>query len=371
MVHKLANVKVSRDESAWEVEVRAEIPAPTLARFREETLKEMQKTTQLDGFRKGNAPIGRIVQIYGEQAILHRAAEAAIQHELPELLATEKLLIVEAPKVTIDDPIRQLADGRPLSFTARAPLAPQVELPDYKKIAANINAKKEEISVTDEEHKEALTHLRRERARIGKMEAGLEPQKAHEESRAMKEGELPALDEAFVQSLGMESTEKFSEAVRSNIKTEKEMRAREKQRAAILDDLVNESRIKYPAMLREYELDDMEARIKHDLERPIRNSGSNGAGMGTTFEAYLKHIGKTREQLRTEWNDAANKRAKVRLILSEIARRENIEADKERLLKEFAHAKEHVSNADPAALHAHIVHALRNEATLEFLELFI
>ena len=357
MVHKLANVKVSRDESAWEVEVRAEIPAPTLARFREETLKEMQKTTQLDGFRKGNAPIGRIVQIYGEQAILHRAAEAAIQHELPELLATEKLLIVEAPKVTIDDPIRQLADGRPLSFTARAPLAPQVELPDYKKIAANINAKKEEISVTDEEHKEALTHLRRERARIGKMEAGLEPQKAHEESRAMKEGELPALDEAFVQSLGMESTEKFSEAVRSNIKTEKEMRAREKQRAAILDDLVNESRIKYPAMLREYELDDMEARIKHDLERS-----------GMTWDAYLAQVKKIREQLRAEWKDAADKRAKVRLILSEIARTEHIESSQERLEKELERARQHFPNADPAALRAHIAHALRNEATLEFLE---
>ena len=34
---------------------------------------------------------------------------------------------------------------------------------------------------------------------------------------------LPALDDQFVQSLGYESAEKFSEALRANIKNEKEL----------------------------------------------------------------------------------------------------------------------------------------------------
>ncbi|MBI4079724.1 hypothetical protein HY414_00660 [Candidatus Kaiserbacteria bacterium] len=353
MVNNLANVKVSRDESAWEIEVRAEIPAEMMGKYREEALGEIQKTAKLDGFRPGKASIERIIQIYGEPTILRQAAERAIQHELPELLASEKLLIVEAPRVTTDAP----QAGKPLSFTARAPLAPEVSLPDYKRIAADINAKKEEVIVTDEEHAQALTHLRREKARIDKMEAGLEPQKAHEESRALDTEELPALDETFVKSLGLESVEKFSETMRANIKTEKEMQAREKRRAAILDELVKEATIRYPASLREYELDDMEARIKHDLER-----------MGANWEGYLAQTKKTREQLRGEWKDAADKRAKVRLILSEIARRENIEADTERLEKEIAHAREHIPSADPAALRAHISHTLRNEKVLGFLE---
>lgn len=352
-MHGLQNVKISRDESAWEVEIRAEISAEAMQTYRTEALNNIQRTAKLDGFRPGKAPIERIVQIYGEATILHRAAESAIQRELPELLAAEKLLIVEAPKVTIKTP----EISKPLSFTARAPLAPEITLPDYKKIAASINAKKEEVSVTDEEHKEALVHLRREKARINKIEAGLSPQKAHEESRALDTEELPALDDAFVQSLGYESSERFSEAVRTNIKTEKEMQARERRRAAILDDLVKESTIKYPSMLRGFELDDMEARIKHDLE-----------GMGTNFDTYLAQAKKTREQLRAEWYDAADKRAKVRLILSEIARKENIEADKDRLEKETNRARERAPAADPIALRAHIAHALRNEATIEFLE---
>lgn len=350
---QLKNVSVSRDERAWEVEVRAEIPSDVLSKYREEALEEIQRDAKLDGFRPGKAPIDRIISIYGEPAIMREAAEHAIQHELPELLASEKLLVIESPKVTTETP----EAGKPLKFSARAALAPEIKLPDYKKIAAEIHAKKEEVSVTDEEHKTAMTHLQRERARIQKIEAGAEPKIAHEESRGMKEEELPALDDAFVQSLGIENAEKFSETVRANIKTEKEMQARERARAALLDELEKKSTIKFPAILREYELDDMEARMKSDLER-----------MGTNFEAYLAQAKKTREQIRAEWNDSADKRAKVRLILSEVARKESIEADKERLEKEIAHAKEHVPNADPEALRAHIVHALRNEATLEFLE---
>lgn len=352
-MHGLKNVKVSRDDERWEAEVRAEIPAEVLMTYRAEALKEIGKTAKLDGFRAGHAPEERIIQVYGEDAILREAAEHAIQHELPELLAAEKLMIIESPRVSTDPPER----GKPLVFTARAALAPRVELPDYKKLAAKQNAMKEEVLVSDEEHAEAMMHLRRERARIDKIEAGAEPQKAAEESRGIKTEELPELDDAFVSTLGYENAEKFSTALRENIKTEKEMRAREKRRSAILDDLVSGSKISYPVALREYELDDMEARMKDDLSRT-----------GTNFDAYLTQAKKTREQLRAEWKDAADKRAKVRLILAEIARKESIQPDEKLLEKEVAHAREHYPQANPEVLRTHIAHAMRNDATLQFLE---
>ncbi len=350
---QLTNVKVSRDDSAWEAEVKAEIPAEVLAKYREEALKEMQRDAKLDGFRPGKAPIERILQIYGEPAVLRHAAQHAIEHELPELLAAQNLLIIESPRVTTEAP----ETGKPLKFSARAALAPKVELPDYKKIAKKITGAKEEISVTDDEHTQALTHLRRERARIDKIEAGTDAQKAAEEAKALAEADLPALDDVFVQSLGYESTEKFSEALRTNIKTEKEMQAGEKRRAALLDELVKASKINYPAALREYELDDMEARMQEDISR-----------LGMTFEAYLAQMKKTREQIRADWNDAADKRAKVRLILTEIARKENVEPDQKVLDHELEHAKKHYSQVNEQALRAHIAHAMRNEATLRMLE---
>jgi len=356
MSGKLTNVKVTRDDAAWEAEIKAEIPAETLAHYRTEALKEIKKTAKLDGFRPGKAPEEEIVRVYGESAILREAVQEAIQHELPELLAAQKLLIIESPRVTTDTP----ESGKSLTFTARAALAPSVELPDYKKIAKKHTDKKEEISVSDEEHAQALTHLRRERARIDKIEGGTEVQKAAEESRAAAEKDLPELDDAFVQSLGYESAEKFKDALRLNIKTEKEMQAREKRRALTLDELVKDSKISYPAALREYELDDMEARLSAE--------GGSASGGKDFFETYLKRVGKTREQVRTEWKDAADKRAKVRLILTEIARKESIEPDEKMLDHEMEHAKKHYPQADAIALRAHISHAMRNDATLRFLE---
>ena len=353
MAHALQNVKVSRDENAWEMEIRAEIPAEMLAHYRTLALKEIKKTAKLDGFRQGHAPEERIIQVHGESAILREAVQFAIQQELPELLAAQKLLIIESPRVTTDTPVA----GKPLVFTARAALAPSVELPDYKKVAHKHTSQKEEISVSDEEHAQALLHLRRERSRIDKIESGLEAQKAAEESRSAKEEELPLLDDAFVQSLGIESAEKFKDVLRTNIKTEKEMQAAEKRRALILDELVKDSTIKYPSALREYELDDMEARLKDDLSR-----------IGQTFDAYLAQTKKTREEVRAEWKEPADKRAKVRLILAEIARKENIEPDEKALEHELGHARKAYPQADPDALRAHISHAMRNDATLRFLE---
>ena len=349
---QLQNVKVTRDDATWEVEVKADIPPELLAHYRSAAMKELKKTAKLDGFRPGKAPEDKIVQVYGEGAILREAVQHAIEHELPELLAAEKVLIIESPRVTTDT----LETGKVLTFTARAALAPSVELSDYKKVAAAHSAL-EEVSVSDEEHLQALTHLRRERSRIDKIESGTEAQKAAEESRAADVKDLPELDDAFVQSLGYESAEKFTEALRVNIKTEKEMQAREKRRAAILDALVKGSKISYPASLREYELDDMEARLKDDLSR-----------IGQTLESYFAQTKKTREQVRAEWKDAADKRAKVRLILAEIARKENIEPDAKKLAHELEHARKHYPAADPIALRAHIAHALRNDATLQFLE---
>jgi len=280
------NVNITRDDNAWEIEVRAEIPAERMANYREKTLKELQRTAKLDGFRPGKAPIERIVATYGEQAILQRAAERAIQSELPEILAKENVLVIEAPRVQTEAP---QAD-KPLAFTARAARAPEVQLPDWKTLAKNHPPTAPEAAeVADEEHKEALTHLRRERARIEKMQAGEEARAAAEAARAIVEGELPPLDDAFAQSLGYGSAAQFTEAVRANMRSEKAARAREARRSAILDDLVQQSTIHYPAVLREYELDDMEARLTEDLSR----TGSN-------FEHYLAQIKKTREELRVE-----------------------------------------------------------------------
>lgn len=347
------NIQVTRDEKRWELEVRAEIPADALTKYRLEALKEVAAEAKIDGFRPGKAPESVVLKHYGEQSILEHAAEHAVKHEIPEIIAKEKANIVESPRVSIEPPV----SGQPLKFIARAPLAPEIKLGDYKKIAAKVSAEKTEVAVTDEEHAQTMTHLKREKARIMGLEAGKDPAVALEEARKIEDKDLPALDDEFVKSLGYETVEAFTDVVRDNLKNEKELKETEKRRAKLLDELVKASTINYPAILKEYELDDMEARMAGDLER-----------MGTTIDKYLASVKKTREDLRTEWDSQADERAKVRLVLSEIARTEKIEPDAGRVQHEIEHTKQHYPNAEDSIIRAHITHALRNEAVINFLE---
>lgn len=347
------NVKVTRDIERWELEITAEIPAASLAHFRAHVLKDMSKEAEIKGFRKGHVPEDALVRHVGEPAIFRATAEDAVKHVIPELLAKEHANIVEAPQVAIET----LEAGKPVKFTARAPLAPEVTLPDYAKIASGINKKKEVVTVSDDEHKETLTHFRRERARIDKIESGVAPEKAGEEARTMEEKDLPELDDAFIKTIGYDTLDAFTEKLREHLKNEKELRAKSEHRAKILDALVEKSNIKMPAIMREYELDDMEGRFSDDLVR-----------MGKTLENYFAEAKKTREELRKEWEPAATKRAHIRLILSHIAQKENITANEETLAKEIEIAKKHYPDSRPETLRAHIAHALRNEAVLEWLD---
>lgn len=347
------NIKVSRDESAWEIEIQAELPAEAVAAYRAKALKNIQREAELDGFRKGKAPEETIVRVYGEGAIMRAAAQEAIEAEIPELLAKQDVAIVDTPRVSTSEP----ESGKPLSFTVRAALAPDIQLAEYKKISDKHKAIQDDTDVTDKEHEDALVHLRRERHRIEKVEAGTEPAKAAEESRAVEVKDLPELDDAFVQSLGYPDVATFTGAVRTNLSQEKKLRAQEKKRAAILDELAASSSIHYPKALLDYELDDMEARLADDLAR-----------IGQTMDTYLTQSKKTREDLRKDWKEGADKRAKVRLILGKIAQLEKIEPDEKDVEHELHHAKEHYPQANPSSLRAHISHMMRNEMVLRFLE---
>lgn len=349
----VTNVKVSQDDARWEVEISGDITPEALVRFRAHVLKDMAKDAEIKGFRKGHVPEDALVRHVGEPAILQASAEDAVKHVLPEIIAKEKANIVDTPRVTVAQPVA----GKPLSFTARAPLAPDVTLPDYEKIARGVNAKREVITVSDDEHKETLTHLRRERARIDKIEAGTDHKVAAEEAHKMDEKDLPALDDAFVKTIGYDTLDVFTEKLREHLKNEKELRAKSEHRAKILDELEKEANIKMPAVLLDYELDDMEARFGDDLAR-----------MGRTFENYLTETKKTREDVRKEWTDAAKKRAHIRLLLSRIAQKEKIEPNEELLAREVERAQKQYPQSSPEMLRSHIVHALRNEAVLDWLE---
>jgi len=350
--HNCTNISIQKDAEKSEVEIKAEIPVEKIAIYREKAIKELGSQTKIDGFRSGKIPENILIKHVGEAALLEQTARIALSEELPLLLATEKIPAISAPAVNIT----KLAPDNPIAFTAKVTVLPEVSLPDYKKIAAEKNSQKTIVTVTDEEVEETLTHLRRERAKIEKIETGMDPVKAADEAKKMDTLSLPDIDDAFVQSLGYKDTNDFKAKLKENIQTEKEIHENEKKRIAIMEAIIDTATIPTPDLLVSHELDKMEAQMDADLAR----AGSN-------LEQYLGQASKTREGIREDWQEAAKKRARMQLALAEIAKKETITADKKTVDSYVAHAKKHHPDANEMNMRLYYEQSVRNEAVLNWL----
>ena len=140
---------------------------------------------------------------------------------------------------------------------------------------------------------------------------------------------------------------------------EKENQAREETRLKIIEEIIKESKIDLPEILAEIELDKIFYKMESDITQ-----------MGLKFEDYLKHLNKTREDLVKEVRPDAEKKAKLGLVLNEIAKIEKLIPDPEQVSKEVAQIWEHCKDADPERAKIHAENVLTNEKVFILLENF-
>jgi len=351
--HSCTNITKKHDEEHSVMEIRAAIPAEKLDSYRGKALERLKREASMDGFRKGRVPEEILIKNLGEGRILQEAADIAVSEELPLLLAAEEVPGIAAPKVAVT----KLAPGNPLEFVATIEVLPKIELPDYKKIAAKTNSGKETVVVEEKEIQDILLHLRRERAKIELMEKGEKAEEAAEKVKTFEEKDLPPVDDEFVKGLGYESAEQFTIKLRENVKSDKEARAKDAHRVALIDAIVDTVKVGIPHSLVDHEVHKMEAQFSEDLAR---------ANM--TMDDYLKSIGKTHEDIHKEWHEPAEKRAKVQLILGDIAVKEDIKADAEEVQKYVEHTIKHHKDISEERARAYYEHMLRNEEVIRWLE---
>lgn len=139
--------------------------------------------------------------------------------------------------------------------------------------------------------------------------------------------------------------------------SDKNQNVGEKTRLKIIEKIIAESEIDVPDILTEIELDKILYRMESDITQ-----------MGLKFEDYLKHLNKKVEDLRKEFRTDGEKKAKLGLILNEIAKVEKIIADPEQVAKEVAQMLEHYKDADPERARMHAKNVLTNERIFQFLE---
>lgn len=338
-----------------EVEIEGEIEANVFESFFAKALTNVGEKTELPGFRKGKAPENILIQNVGEMRILEEAAELALGEHYPKILEAEKIDAVGRPEIAIT----KLARKNPLGFKIKTAVLPEIKLPDYKKVANSTltKIKKDEkpLEVTDKELEDTIVDIRKSRApKVDIKDHVHKEGEAHEHP----EPELPELNDEFVKGLGpFENVEDFKTKLRENIKLEKQNQEREKTRLKIVEAIMEKTEVDIPEILVESEISKILYRMESDI-----------TAMGRKFDDYLKHLNKSREDLRKEFRGDGEKKAKLALVLNEIAKAEKLEADPEQVKREVAAILEHYKDADPTRAEAHAQNVLLNERIFQFLE---
>jgi FKBP-type peptidyl-prolyl cis-trans isomerase (trigger factor) len=330
-------------ESARTIEI--EISVEEIGKHRAKSLKTLSEKADLAGFRKGHVPEKVILEKLGEAGILEEAINSWLKEALPEILQKEAVGALALPRVNIT----KVVPGNPVELSLFIPLRPALKLPAYKEIAAARNKKKELVpEVSEKEIDEAILRLREYAARAVNPQLPTKP----------KENELPPLSDQFAESVGGGKTvAELRERIKKDLAAENKNRAKEKNRLAILEEILKKTEGAIPNILIDYEVERVEAEFEGEVKRA-----------GLSLENYLKGAKKTLEDLRKDWRPAAEERAKVNLILDEIKKLEKLEADGEKVEREVKHFLEHYKNADPEQVKAYMDRTLSDEKVFEWLE---
>ncbi|HVS80087.1 MAG TPA: trigger factor [Candidatus Paceibacterota bacterium] len=347
-----SNIKVTELPNS-EVEIEGEVTAEKLEKARGKAVTRLSQTLKIPGFRPGHTPEKVIIQHIGEYPILEDAAEIALTEEYPLILAEHGIDALGRPDIAIT----KLAAGNPLGFKIKTAVNPRFALPDYKKIAKEKNVAHAAPDVSEKEIDEAIERIRHNKAHLD-LHKKLGTDLKNHEHEEIKAEDLPPLDDEFAKSIGDYATLADLRAkMKESLVKEKEYEAREKTRIDIVESIIAATEIPLPEVLVDSELQKMLGQLKEDVSRT-----------GLSYEEYLKQINKSEDDLKKEWRETAEKKAKFQLILNKIADTEHIEPDMEVLEHESKQLMDMYKDADPMRIRVYVATLLINEAVLKFLE---
>jgi trigger factor len=141
--------------------VRVEIEAQKVDETLESVTKQFQREAKLPGFRPGKAPREMVARKYGKD-IEEEAKRKLISEAYKSALEQQKLDVLGQPDI---EEI-QFNRGQPLQFAATVETTPEFELPEYK----GIPVQREARTVTEADLERALQVLRESHTNFNKVE---------------------------------------------------------------------------------------------------------------------------------------------------------------------------------------------------------
>src|SRR3989344_591165 len=143
-----------------QIEIDFELTEEEFKKHIDRALDHLKSHVKVDGFRKGHVPAEMVEKKVGNENLLMEAGELAVKESYTRFVNENDLEPIGQPEVQI----KKIAKGSPFLFTAKVSVLPDLELPDYKKIAEE--TKGLEVSVSDKDIEEALTYLQKSRAKF-------------------------------------------------------------------------------------------------------------------------------------------------------------------------------------------------------------
>ncbi len=243
----------------------------------EAVFAQVAKEAKVPGFRPGKAPRDVLEKHYGA-AVHEQVLKELVPDVYNQAIDAEKLDVIELPQIT-DCKL----DRSNLSFKAIVEVTPEIAVKNYKN--QKINFKKVEVSV--DEIKRQIDSVK--------------------ESRKAQD-----LDDKFCRSLGYPNLAEFEKAVERQIFITKENQERSRIENELIESIMKGAEFKVPQGLVDRQTQDMLRQAKIDLA--IKG-------------APRDKIDEQEKLLLESITPEARKQVKVYLVLSQIAKKENIAID--------------------------------------------
>jgi trigger factor len=363
-----------------QVALTIEVEPGKVAQAVDRAYREYAKYVSVPGFRKGKAPMNFVRQRVPVGDVRQRTAELLVEPAYNDAIKQEEVTPYAQPKLELLD-LDLTEMEKPFIFKAIVPLAPQVDLGPYTGLAAERNV----YVLTDEDVDEQIARMRERAADFPQVERPIQTgdlvigdvtvlTEARPDADAPRptmievgaEGNIPGIDENLLglstgetktftvtypeeyaeedlageeaeftvvikevrarelPPLGDELAQKISngsiqtlDVLKANLRADMERNlAQNSERLleqSLVDQVVAASTIKYPPVLVDAEVEEDAKQFMERLEREK-----------VTLDDYLVQSGRTREQVMAEFQETANKRLQIGLVLGVIAEKEGL-----------------------------------------------
>lgn len=305
-----------KTDDQYETKIEVKIENSLFDEEKAKVYNNLAKKVKLKGFRAGAAPKNMIEAHIGP-ALFEETLNKILPQITYEIIAELKL----EPITRVDYNVKKVGGEEGVEYEATFTVYPEVKLGKFDKV----KVKKDELKVSDEEIDNVLKNMyedsQKEKGEPKTEESDSEKKEDKKEKKEVK------MDDAWVETLGMDNLKKMDDLkaeIKKTLEVQKERQLDEKYTADILKGAVEASEVKIPTKLIDVELEVREKNYKERIEK-----------LGLNVDDFLRNQKTSIEDLKKDWAKEVEEKLQVDLLLTQIIRENKFKINKEDVEKEI------------------------------------